>query len=73
MIHRGKILEYEEAVYQRHLFLLDVWCTMDGIKLMIKCDAEEDIQNRIYNEWTYDQYIEAVLVFSPVGTIPICF
>eukprot|EP00804_Cyclotella_cryptica_P010121 CCRYP_018494-RA/>CCRYP_018494-RA protein AED:0.03 eAED:0.03 QI:578/1/1/1/0/0/2/26/188 len=45
---------------------------MDGIKLMVECAAEDDVQNRFYNGWTCDHYIGAVLVFCPDGTIPIC-
>ena len=45
---------------------------MDGIKLMLECSSEEDIQNRFYNGWTCNNYIGAVLVFCPDGTIPIC-
>jgi hypothetical protein len=67
-----KIREYQEAVSRRHPFLNDVWCTMDGIKLMLECAADEDVQNRFYNGWTCDHYIGAVLVFCPDGTILIC-
>jgi hypothetical protein len=67
-----KIQQYKQAVIQRHPFLEDVWCTMDGIKLMLECAGEDDIQNRFYNGWTCDHYIGAVLVFCPDGTIPIC-
>ena len=45
---------------------------MDGIKLMLECSSDEDVQNRFYNGWTCDHYIGAVLVFCPDGTIPIC-
>ncbi len=36
-----KIEEYKEMVQQQHPYLLDVWCTMDGLKLMLEqsCDA----------------------------------
>ena len=59
--------EYKQAVHQRHPFLEDVWCTMDGIKLMLKCAGDDDIQNRFYNGWTCYHYIGAVLVFCPDG------
>ncbi len=45
---------------------------MDGIKLMLECSGDDDVQNRFYNGWTCDPYIGAVLVFCPNGTIPIC-
>ena len=67
-----RIREYQEAVSRRHPLLNDVWCTMDGIKLMLECAADDDVQNRFYNGWTCDHYIGAVLVFCPDRTIPIC-
>jgi hypothetical protein len=45
---------------------------MDGIKLMLECAGDDDIQNRFYNGWTCDHYVGAVLVFCPDGTIPMC-
>jgi hypothetical protein len=68
-----KIVEYQQAVYHHHPFLGDVWCTMDGVKLMVECSGDDDKQNRFYNRWTCDHYIGAVLVFCPDGTIPICW
>jgi hypothetical protein len=68
-----KIREYQQAVQSRHPFLADVWCTIDGITLMLECAAEENEQNRSYNRLTCDHYIGAVLVFCPDGMIPMCF
>ncbi len=31
-----KIEEYKEMVQNRHPFLSDVWCTMNGLKLMLE-------------------------------------
>ena len=59
---------YKQAVQQCHPFLEDVWCTMDGIKLMLEYAGDDDIQNRFYNGWTCDHYIGAVIVFCPNGT-----
>lgn len=42
----AKVREYQEAVQFCHPLLPDVWCTMDGIKLMLECLSEEDVQNR---------------------------
>ena len=67
-----EIREYQEAVYRHHPFLADVWCTMDGLKLMVECAADDIEQNRFYNGCTCDHYVGAVLVFCPDGTIPIC-
>ena len=68
----ARIAEYQDAVRKRHPRLHNVWCTMDGIKLLLECAGDEDEQNQYYNGWTCDHYVSAVLVFCPDGTIPIC-
>ena len=52
--------------------LENVWCTMDGLKLMIECSSNEDEQNNYYNGWTSHHYVNSVLAFCPDGTIRIC-
>ena len=37
-----KVREYQDAVQRRHSLLSEVWCTMDGIKLMLECSSDED-------------------------------
>ena len=44
---------------------------MDGLKLYLAQSSDSVIQNMFYNGWTHDQYIPAVFVFCPDGTIPI--
>jgi hypothetical protein len=39
-----KIEEYVEMVNQQHPCLLDVWCTMDGLKLMLEQSGDALIQ-----------------------------
>ncbi len=39
-----KIEEYVEMVNQQHPYLLDVWCTMDGLKLMLEQSGNALIQ-----------------------------
>ena len=53
--------EYKQAVLQCHLFLEDVWCMMDRIKLMLECAGDGVVQNRFYNGWTCDHYVGAVI------------
>ena len=67
-----KIQQYQHAVASRHPGLADVWCAMDGLKLLIESAGDDDEQNCYYNGWTCDHYVNAVLVFCPDGTIPIC-
>jgi len=67
-----EVSRFKDAVAHRHPNLEGVWCTMDGLKLLIECSGNSVVQNRYYNGWTCDQYIGAVFVFCPDGTIPIC-
>ena len=39
---------------------------------MIQSAGDDEEQNCYYNGWTCDHYVNAVLVFCPDGTIPIC-
>lgn len=63
---------HKEAVGHCHPLLDGVWCTMDGLKLLVECSGKSTVQIRYYNSWTCDHYIGVVFVFSPDGTIPIC-
>ncbi len=69
-----KIDEYKHMVRNRHSFLTDVWCTMDGLKLTLEQSGNALIQERYYNGWTHDHYdVMPVLCFCPDGTIPIAY
>ena len=52
---------------------LDVWCTMDGLKLMLEQSGDAIIQEQFYNGWTHNHYVMSVICFRPDGTIPIVF
>ncbi len=60
-------------VQNRHQFLTDVWCTMDGLKVTLEQSSDALIQERLYNGWTHDHYVTSVICFCPDGTIPIAF
>jgi hypothetical protein len=62
-----KIEEYKEMVRNRHPFLTDVWCTMDGLKITLEQSGDALIQE------THDHYVSSVLCFCPDGTIPIAY
>lgn len=64
--------EMKQKIRDKHPLLQDVWCTMDGLKLMIEASSDEDEQNNCYNGWTADHYVNAVLGFCPDGTIRFC-
>ena len=66
-----KIEEYKEMVRSWHQFLTDVWCTMDGLKLMLEQSGDALIQEHFYNGWTHNHYVSSVLCFCPDGSIPI--
>jgi hypothetical protein len=69
----NKIFEYQETIHSRHPALLDVWGTMDGLKVRIEASPDGIVQSRFYNGWKSDHYVTAVLCFAPDGTIPACF
>ncbi len=60
-------------VNQRHPYLSDVWCTMDGLKVMLEQSGDALIQEQFYNGWTHDHYVTSVMCFCPDGTIPIVY
>ena len=60
-------------VQNRHRFLTDVWCTMDGLKVTLEQSGDALIQERFYNCWTHDHYVTSVICLCPDGTIPIIY
>jgi hypothetical protein len=72
-ISSKKIEEYVQMVNQPHPYLLDIWCTMDGLKLMLEQSGDALIQEQFYNGWTHNHYVTSVMCFCPDGTIPIVF
>jgi hypothetical protein len=63
---------YKAAVKEKHPMLDGVWCSMDGLKLLLECSGDEEEQNDFYNGWTGDHYVSVLLVFCLDGTIPMC-
>ena len=59
-------------VAEWHPALADVWCSMDGIKLMIQSSGDDQEQIWYYNGWTCNNCVNAVLVFCPNETLLIC-
>ncbi len=68
-----KIEEYVEMVNRHHPYLLDIWCTMGGLKLMLEQSGNTLIQKQFYNGWMQDHYVTSVMCFCPDGTILIVF
>jgi hypothetical protein len=48
-------------VWIRHQFHSDIWCTMDGLKLMLKQFGNVLIQEQYYSGWIHDHYVTSVL------------
>jgi hypothetical protein len=46
---------------------------MDGLKLTNQKSRDNRTQNMFYNGWKCNHYVSCVLLFSPDGTIPICY
>jgi len=60
-------------VESRHPALVDVWSTMDGLKVRIEQATNFITQVRFYNGWKCDHYVTSVLCFAPDGTIPAAY
>jgi hypothetical protein len=68
-----KIEEFKDMVHRQHPYLSDIWCTMDGLKLMFEHSGDALIQEPFYNGWVHDHYLTSVMCFCPDGTISIVF
>ncbi len=44
-----KIVEYQEMVRNCHKYLQVVWCTIDGLKLMLEQSGDALTQEQYYN------------------------
>ena len=56
-----------DLVRRKHPALENVWCTMDGLKLLLECSSSDDGQNNFYNGCQCDHYVNAVFNFCPDG------
>ncbi len=65
----ARIRQYKVEIEARHPSLMDVWCTIDRLKLYLKQSGDSAIQNMFYNGWTQNHYVSSVLVFCPDGTV----
>ena len=68
-----EINEYIRAIGRKYPILLEerVWGACDGLKLLLEQCTNWSIQNRFYNGWTSDTYVNSVFVFAPDGRIRI--
>jgi len=68
----GDIEFCKTVVLQKYPTLVDVWFTMDGLKLPIERASDFEVQQRYYNGWVHGHYVGNVLVFSSDGRIVAC-
>lgn len=68
----GDIDFCKSRVVEKYPTLVDVWFTMDGLKLPIEKPTDFEMQQRFYNGWVHGHYIGNVLVFSSDGRIVAC-
>ena len=68
------IEKYVEAIGAKYFALHAhrVWSAMDGLKLRLQKSTDWAIQNRYYNGWGGNTYVNCVFVFAPDGRIRIC-
>jgi hypothetical protein len=67
-----KIEEYRQMVWNRHQFLPDILCTMEGLKLMLEQSSNALIQEQYYNGWTHYHYVTSVLCFFQMELFWLC-
>jgi hypothetical protein len=66
-----KMQQYAQATASKHACLgaQNVWCTIDGLKLMLQQAPSSTIQEQFNNGWTHNHYVTSVFCFCPDGTI----
>ena len=62
-----EMAEFMLAIGSKYPTLLGkrVWGACDGLKILLEKSTDWQIQNRYYNGWTSDTYVNDVFVFSP--------
>jgi hypothetical protein len=68
-----KLEEYRRTINERHPALVDVWGTMDGLKVKIEQAPDHLSQSKFYNGWKHDHFVTSLLAFVRDGTIPAAF
>ena len=65
---------YAKAIGDKYPILSPhrVWAAADGLKLLLERSTNWLIQNKFYNGWTADTYVNSVFVFAPDGRIRMC-
>jgi hypothetical protein len=67
-----EIEQFKSIIINRYPSLVDVWCTMDGVKLLLETSGSYQIQECFFHGWTHDHYVSNVFVFCPSGVIVAC-
>jgi hypothetical protein len=64
-----KVGLYQQAIMDKYPLLVDMYCVMDGLKLVIQKPGDALLQERFYNGWTSGHYVNQLFVFAPDGLI----
>ena len=64
-----KVQEYKDAITSKYSLLQDCYCVADGLKIYLQQAGEFMVQNKFYNGWKCDHYVNNVFAFAPDGTI----
>ena len=69
-----EIVKYSDAIAVKYPSLAPhkVWGAIDGLKLPLQQSTNWLVQNRFYNRWTKECFINSVFVFVPDGRIRMC-
>jgi DDE superfamily endonuclease len=60
---------YASIISKQHLYLKNVFCVCDGLKLMLERSVNKNIQGRFYSGWLHGHYVNNLFVFTPDGRI----
>ena len=69
-----EVVEYIDAIGVKYPALREqkVWGAADGLKVLLQKSSNWAIQNRSYNGWTADTYVNSMFVFAADGRIRMC-
>lgn len=64
-----EIQDYIQAICSKYPSLQDVWGAMDGLKLYLQRAGGPTEENKYYNGWQHDHFVNSLFLFTPDGLI----
>jgi DDE superfamily endonuclease len=64
--------QYKNAITAKYPLLVDVWGSMDGLKIPIEEPWGDELQGRFYNGWLHGHFLTNLFLFTPDGRIRMC-